>query len=532
MSNTERLYKILDSQISKKSVNLDFDINIGLTNTNRPIPLNETNSVVDQSQVFEDERTESTCYRFLGSIRQVMSNVLFNITGIDSEDTIQAFLTTPDPKYSTINQVLIEKDGWFGYFSESGTNLCNFVELYPKETDLSIVKDGVSDNWVMRLTYPYTGVSNTVYFNANEDPLHPIYLTNGLAISSVFSAIVGGVTMTGFKSPINHGLNMGDQVRITGGTNYDGIYSVAELGDQTGDNDNYNFIINTIRTGSTSAITFTNASFRRVVNGVDSKYYGRYFSAITQTNQIDYYPASFSNTIFNDNVIAINSKNDIDLSLYKDYLGRPITEVYLTLVKNKTSSIFWGDMRCGLETKVILANYDIRQINNVNPIPDLGLVNSTNNVFFGDIIDYNDEDISERILETARHRFNTINRETNQYYEGYFYKPHSKIVIQYYSNQVEYSDPSLTTVNIPYYALYSNGRYRWRDILTKGYFDETGRGVNYPFLNGCNYTYDNFFLSVRRQDPTLDYNHVNNSIIGLPCDDSVTQFKTIIKDVC
>ena len=51
------------------------------------------------------------------------------------------------------------------------------------------------------------------------------------------------------------------------------------------------------------------------------------------------------------------------------------------------------------------------------------------------------------------------------------------------------------------------------------------------YLITNNYTYDNFFLSVRRQDPTLDYNHVNNSIIGLPCDDSVTQFKTIIKDV-
>ena len=75
MSNTERLYKILDSQISKKSVNQDFDVNIGLGNTNKPIPLNEINSEVNQTQVFDDERNVSTCYRFLGSIKQVMSNV-------------------------------------------------------------------------------------------------------------------------------------------------------------------------------------------------------------------------------------------------------------------------------------------------------------------------------------------------------------------------------------------------------------------------------------------------------------------------
>lgn len=529
--STERLYKILDSQISKRSVDRDFDINIGLNNTNRPIPLNEINSEVNQSEVFEDERTNSTCYRFLGSIKQVMSNVLFNITGPDSQDTIQQIINLPDSEYSALNQLLIEDNGWFGYYTQQGLDLCFFVDLYPKKTDLLMVKDGINNNWEVKLTYPYTGLSNTVYFNANQDPLYPVYLTNGIAISSVFQTQVGGVNMTGFKTPINHGLRIGDQVRITGGTFYDGVYLVSQLGDQNGDNDSNNFILNVFKTGTTTGITFTNASFKRIVNNVPSKYYARYFSAMTKTGEIEFYPAAFSKTIFTDEIIAYNTKNNIDISKYVDYLGRPLTEVYLTIVKNKAPGLFWGNIKAGLETKVKLANYDIRQINGTYPIPDLGIVNSSNTSFFGDIIDYNDEDISERILEDARHRFNTLNREANNYLEGYFYRPHNKIQIQYYSNYVEYSDPNIPTINIPYYALYSNGRYRWRDILTKGYIDETGRGADYPFLNGCSYVYNNFFLNLRRQDPKLNYNHINKSIFGASCSD-IEQFITKEKSVC
>ena len=306
--NTERLYKLLDSQISKKSVNQDFDVNIGLDNTNRPIPLNEINSEVNQTQVFDDERNASNCYRFLGSIRQLISNALFNITGPDSENTIQQIINLPDSQYSSLTQLLIEQNGWFGYFTESGTSLCTFIDLYPKKTDLLMVKDGISDNWELKLTYPYTGVSNTLYFNANEDPSYPIYLKDGIAISSVFQTKVGGVDMTGFRTPINHGLKIGDQVRITGGTFYDGVFIVSQVGDQNGDNDGNNFILNVFKTGTTTGITFTNASFKRIVNNVESKYYARYFSAMTRSGEIDFYPASFSKTIYDDEVIAYNTK--------------------------------------------------------------------------------------------------------------------------------------------------------------------------------------------------------------------------------
>jgi sulfur relay (sulfurtransferase) DsrC/TusE family protein len=225
---------------------------------------------------------------------------------------------------------------------------------------------------------------------------------------------------------------------------------------------------------------------------------------------------------------------DIDLSLYKDYLGRPITETYLSLIKNKTGNNYgvWDNIKSGIQTSVPKVNYDIRQINeSTSTVLDMGVVKSSDTVFLGDIMDYNEGDISERVLVDINHRFNSINRDLNNYYEGYFYSPHKKMIIKYYSNQIEYSDIDLPTINVPDYALTVNGRKMWRDILTKGYIDEIGRGVDYPFLNGFNYISNNFQLSVKRQDPELNYEHGNDPIIiGIPC--NITENINTSQDVC
>jgi hypothetical protein len=339
--------------------------------------------------------------------------------------------------------------------------------------------------------------------------------------------------MTQIETPINHKLVIGDFVKIYGGTIYDGIHEVYKLGDDQNGRLNNVFVINVNFTIPTIQNTY--ASFKRVVNNTPSEYILRHFKKITKPNDIDFYYASFSKTYFNDDVISYNTNLEIDLSQYTDYLNRPITEVYLTMVKNKTgpNDIFWGDLKAGLNVAVQNVNYDIRQINDCgsNNVIDLGIVNSSDDVFLGDIIDYNSEDITERVICDVNHRFNTDNRNQNDYCEGYFYSPHKKIVIKYYSNYLEYSSTDIPTTNIPYYALESNLRYRWRDILTKGYIDELNRGVDYPFLNGINYITNNFFLSLKRQNPELNYDHGKNPIfIGIPC--NIGGLETESQNVC
>jgi hypothetical protein len=526
MENTERLYKILDSQISKKSVNKDFDVNIGIDQKNRPLPLNNVNSVINQSEVFDSERVDSEKYSFLGSIRQVMSNVLINITGERSYQSVTQIsnsLNLNSPK-----EIINETDGWFSYRNST----CNSTEFKPNKSDLLMINNGLKDNWTLDITYPYSGTSNTLYFNTNDDQLFPVYLVDGIAIHSVQNVVMGGQNMTLFELPIKHGLFDGDEILITGNTIYDGIHTIFKVGDDENGRLDNTFIINIYFPIPTIQNTF--GSIKRIVNNIPSQYILRHFKKITKPNDVDFYYASFSKTYFNDDVISFNTNSEINLLNYRDYLNRPITEVYLSVVKNKTGVGygFWGDLKSGLQTNVPKVNYDIRQINECTGTTiDLGLVNSFDDTFLGDIVDYNEGDLTERVLVEVNHRFNSINRYENGYCEGYFYSPHKKMVISYYSTQIEFSDNENPTVNIPDYAIDSEGRKMWRDILTKGYVDEFGRGVDYPFLNGINYVTNNTFLSLKRQDPELNYNHGNNPIfIGVPC--SINGIPVNIQNVC
>jgi hypothetical protein len=74
--------------------------------------------------------------------------------------------------------------------------------------------------------------------------------------------------------------------------------------------------------------------------------------------------------------------------------------------------------------------------------------------------------------------------------------------IRQFSNYVESGDAN--TVGIPDYAINlgsTDGRWLWRDILDIGVNNGQETTLNYPFLNGAHYVYQNYCFPVRRQDP-------------------------------
>ena len=134
--------------------------------------------------------------------------------------------------------------------------------------------------------------------------------------------------------------------------------------------------------------------------------------------------------------------------------------------------------------------------------------------YYGDLAEFNSFEIKETILADVCHRFNTVNRETSPTMnykissigqtktltlgprqEGYFYKAHYQIKIRNFSDYIEQGDQN--TIDLPIYAINSgDGTYLWRDLTEIG-----TNGLDYPFLNGCHYMYDNYIMMVRRQDP-------------------------------
>jgi hypothetical protein len=130
----------------------------------------------------------------------------------------------------------------------------------------------------------------------------------------------------------------------------------------------------------------------------------------------------------------------------------------------------------------------------------------------------------EFVLADVHHRFNTVNRETpatleavnrlqvpsqnlitetvvlGQRQEGYYYKSHYQFKIRNFSSYIETGDAE--TVGMPTYKVdLGDGRFIWRDLLDIGFAETNVKPLDYPFLNGSHYLYNNFCFYLKRQDP-------------------------------
>ena len=556
--NTERISQRLNVETSKKSVNTDTYLKINLDGEQRLLPSGQINDVVNSGDRFNIERQKSKFYRILGTINPTISNPLFNINNISNADlyTWAGFnYRNSNDEYrfptsifqNVVVNYLKEKDGWFGYFEPDVTKagFCDFYDMEPKRERFSFLPDTNPfnsfqnkipvKNWELTVTYPHSIDSGHTMVN------------NGLLIVDLQSAVVSTRNMTAIGVSCRHNLNIGDIVRISGTTGYDGDHVIIRTGLDNGDfKENY-FVIDKPQVGGIGG----NSRMKRLFGGVESIYYFRKFKKIKTRNnpiikQDDYeiYKLGFSENVYSDTISQFIFNEDINIDGLIDNLGRPLSELYLTFIKTDSNNLF-GNISSGLETPMI-ANLNTSEYNTylldvpvINKIHNGGTspfqshtplesdVTILDNEFYGDLVEYNSNEIRETVLADVYHRFNTVNRENSNYsllynlndntppttqsivlgprQEGYVYKPHHLITIREFSTYVEQGDQF--TVNIPDYATKINdGRYLWRDLLDIG-FTESGVSIlDYPFLNGCHYMYDNYCFTVKRQDPFSFWN--------------------------
>jgi len=76
MEKTNKI--LLNSQRLPNNVNVNTQIQLGMENTNKPLPLNDVDTTISQYDQFEEERKQSTIYRFYGNVSPIISNVIFN----------------------------------------------------------------------------------------------------------------------------------------------------------------------------------------------------------------------------------------------------------------------------------------------------------------------------------------------------------------------------------------------------------------------------------------------------------------------
>jgi hypothetical protein len=561
MEKTNKI--LLNSQRLPNNVNVNTQIQLGMENTNKPLPLNDIDTTISQYEQFEKERRESTIYRFYGNVNPIISNPLFN-------DNVKIYLTGETgtmPKAKKIfSSGIFEKDGWVGYyndeldedaldFNDNKSALCEFFPFDPGYDRLSMLDSDGVPNYLMKITYPYESVDDVVLLKNNSN----ISIKDGIPVIGLFEIEINGSKYTGIKTLINHGLSEGSNVNL-----YNFIdnstssslklnskyFRVIKLGNRTNDDRFRSFVVNI----DPQFLNFNIgvSTIKRVVRGEPSQYYVRRFSGLTTTyTDYDMYPAAYGVTYFDDRVVGFNFKTDIDVKGLRDNLGRPITELYFTVLKNDNdadpnsintqywleeqknlpppnNNRFWTTVKGGYNIeKNENSNYDVRSIGdgNFSTSSYYNNIDESNDVFYGDIVEYNNNELLERQLEEVYHRVNTVYREDiKNKKEGYIYKPFNKIQIRQYANYINPVvdlqsvidkfnitnpvdiDNLKKSFGIPDYAYeITTNVYKWRTILEIGEFDTTGGGVNYPFESGAHYVYLDKRFYFQRQDPPCDF---------------------------
>ena len=565
---------LLNTTRTAESVNVNTQFNISMENTNKPIPVNDINTTVNAYEVFEKERKESSIYRFYGVLNGVISNPVYN----DNVKIFENSNTGVVESKKISSSDIYEKDGWIGYFNDetneelelAGDNessLCEFFPFDPGYKRLSILDSDGSPNYLMKITYPYTSTDITLVQNEFN-----ISLKDGLPIIEKMVVSLHGRDYVAFKTPINHGLQPRDLINLYNFYDLSGDLAldqrskaVFKLGDNEGKNTERIFVldINPLDIDFQAGVS----TIKRIKNNYESSYYVRVLKSLT-TGYTDYdlFPAAFGVNYYEDDVASFNFIKDIDIEGLKDNLGRPLSELFLTIVKNDNDSQpnsinnrywhnqqsqlpanikdrFWTPIMAGYVTENNpLVNYNIRAIGD----PSYGSnswftnIDESNEDFHGDIVEYNGYELLERSLENIYHRINTVYREylgdiksrpnddppfiIGNKREGYIYQPHSKIKIREFSSFIHPTVDLQTVFNkynitspqeqqklkedykIPDYATQIVPNvYKWRDLLEIGEIDGMGSGVDYPFESGAHYLYLNNRFYFQRQDPPCNF---------------------------
>jgi hypothetical protein len=589
----DRIKKLLSGERSVLASNKNAQMDINIESKTRPVSENNLSERISQNTQFELERSESSIYRFYGNIKSIVSNVLFN----DNLKIYQRDGATQSEK-TDANQV-IEVDGWFGYFDDDAetaqeyvrdannyndnkSSLCELIHFSPGPNRLRFDDSDGQQNYMLKITYPYETQDIVLVKNTSG-----VSLKDGINIIGVEERVMNERSYSSFRCVINHGLKKGDIVTLYKSGNLSGEeYLVVELGDQTNNQRDRYFVLDIPVNESSNQINKETSTFKRTRDGVTSNYYVRKFKSITTGfKDYDLFPASFAESYFGDEEVAYNFTKDIDVSGLKDNLGRPLSELFLTIVKVDTDTSndfkdqywkdltknntniptdirdrFWTKIKGGFLTENDTSvNYNVRSISSdggTYPQTHFGSVDNgideSDNEFIGDISEYNSIELSERILEPIYHRINTIYREyrkdivnlkttndggfeVDDLREGYIYRPHYRIKIREFASYIETGDES-QVIGIPDYATIDyqyedkNGDnvnvYKWRDLLDVGFYDETGRGLDYPFKSGAHYMYLDLRFFLQRQDPPF---RVYENEIDLTLNQDEELFEYLVK---
>lgn len=529
--------KLITSPTTPDSGNDKIEISPNPDNTTPSIPSIPSTPPIPPSDINYDKKfntIEDYSRNYIGDIlkkQKTTNNYIYNLKS-ENENSINLY--TYDTIHSFFNGFknnVSRNNGWIGFYNPSTLHIpisgdvsantayyvnkcinnvegCQFVDLCP-ERDLfyftpkkNIHKHRLEYNWDYCLTYP----SECVY---EFGEILKGY-GKGLPIDKEFSSEYvsdNGISTILLYSPITHNIKAGDIVKILfnyKGEDYERKCSVVNVGYFDKKQVEHYFSVrrdDLFYLNDDVLDNFDNIRFIKIDSGFECVYYLRKFSKFKKQPNSTINRLAFANNIYGDEISQIIFTEDLNTEDYIDNLGRPLTEIYLTVVKNNKGYEEWyksgitsgdsieyshvfGNVTSGIDIKTNNKKYPVIRLQHNIDKKYIDKDSSTtietnisvrnNDSFYGDLVEFNPKTVKETILEPIKHRFNTAQREifvdaysaitydeitseTNDGNisvskiiltgntlnpEGYIYIPHHKVKIGYFSDFIKQKDNS------------------------------------------------------------------------------------------
>ena len=407
-------------------------------------------------------------------------------------------------------------------------------------------------NWSHYVSYPFENVYNRTLFAVDPDTS---FTWSWVASNGLPFIILNGTNTQlreiSFKCPMAHGLSVGEFVQLSISYGNQNNFQVTSLGDPGSGSEEYIFNIRNVGYTGTTFQQFTQGTFKRIINLANSadtvsSYYIRRHKILTTSESSVLANAGFEYNIYGDKTkceikpltpnqkartsvkegarsYTLSFNSDIDIRGLQDNQRRPLSSLYFTTIWR--GYLGWtSNMKQGWYFNTYLQNgkpqtwWDQSNTNSNTNIPQsfynttLGGATkfyynellTTGDTMDGDYCEWNNYEQLERVVSTYQHKikynqnwFKLDNDLPVSNQPGYFYQPHNPIQISAFSDYVE-EGSGVNVVGIPDYAYYStlSALFRWRDKYPYGYIDTDGIGVDYPFLNGKHYPYENTIFRI------------------------------------
>jgi hypothetical protein len=569
---------ISSTQRYKSAPRTDQFINIPFSQTSKDLIEYDRSVDLNLVNVFEEERQLSTIFRPVTKFTILFENAISGeTTYVPYRDNLyytnalgnakNYYYQGNTPPFSTDQSVpweglpqypefdFIRKDNAVIGYTQPPNNHINFKSV-----------SATTYNWSHYISYPYANDFTKTLFTVEPDTTinWTWVASNGIP----YYIVVGSNQLRNnivFKSPLKHGLAVGEFVQLSVNYNGNQLFQVTSLGDGGSGSEEYIFNIRNVGYTGTTFLTNTKGTFRRVINAANSadtisQYYIRKHKIITDPECAVLVNAGFERNIYGDKkkceikVLTPNEKQrtsikeggrsytlsfncDININGLLDNQNRPLTQLFFTTIWR--GYFGWTrNMKQGWEFNTFLQDkkpqtwWDQSNPNSNTNIPQGQYTSQVGSGLFfynefllsgdtidGDFCEWNNFNQLERVISTYQHKIkfnqnwfaivdNGLN-STNQI--GYFYQPHNPIQIGAFSDYIE-EGSSTNVVGIPPYAYYSttNALFRWRDLYPYGFIDNEGIGVDFPFMNDAHYPYINTVFRITPEDYNIpsDYSQI------------------------